>query len=131
MTKRLVVMQMARGSRRERCLMIQIHAIGRCRRARRTRRPSVRAWHSMQCQRLCGSSGDLLRKVSSASTVLPSPPIEKTARLFVHGLADAVAKEPCGFHAAMEHPLDLAGEMPFLLAHMRWMICSHRCSGKW
>src|SRR5215218_9229499 len=22
-------------------------------------------------------------------------------------------------------------DIPFLLAHIRWMICSHRCSGRW
>lgn len=36
------------------------------------------------------------------------------AVLFGHGLADTMAKEPRGFHAAIEHPLNLAGRNALL-----------------
>jgi hypothetical protein len=34
----------------------------------------------------------------------------------VHGLADTMPKEPCGFHAALEHPLNLPSRDAFLRA---------------
>ena len=40
-------------------------------------------------------------------------------RHFLHGLADAVAEEPSGFHGAAKGAVKLPGAMPFLLLHMR------------
>jgi len=34
--------------------------------------------------------------------------------IVLHGLTDAMPEEPCGFHAASEHPLNLAGADAFL-----------------
>ena len=48
-----------------------------------------------------------------------------------HSLADAMAEKPSGFHAARRVRWIWLVDMPFLLAHIRWMICSQRCNGRW
>jgi len=52
------------------------------------------------------------RQTSVPLSPSPSPP----AAIFLHGLADAMPGEPSGFHAAIEHPLDLTGGDAFLAA---------------
>jgi hypothetical protein len=39
---------------------------------------------------------------------------KRTSRNWRHCLPDTHSKEPCGFHAALEHPLDLTGANAFL-----------------
>ena len=41
-------------------------------------------------------------------------PVSEYAAIFGHGFADTMPQEPSGFHAAIEHPLDLPGRNAFL-----------------
>ena len=41
-------------------------------------------------------------------------PVREDAAIFGHGFADTMAKKPSGFHAAIEHALDLPGRDAFL-----------------
>ena len=57
--------------------------------------------------------------------------VEHAAPVLLHGLTDAVPEEPCGFHAATEGSLKLAGAMPFLLEQIRYIAWSQIRRGAW
>jgi hypothetical protein len=48
-----------------------------------------------------------------------------------HAFADAMAQEPCGFHAAYQSPLDLSGGEAFFAAGHEVDDLQQTCSGTW